>query len=241
MGPKIRASNLSLSLANNSILNDINLEANPGEIHCIVGPNGGGKTSTLRCLLGQMPHTGDIQFEWGKNKSIGYVPQFLDFDKTLPITVNNFMGMVCQNTPAFLGLRKNNKGLVASALAKVKLENKEKTMIGMLSGGERQRLLFAQAMIPEPSLVILDEPMTSLDEAGITIFENLIKELAAEGKTILWVNHDMAQVKRMASKVTVVDTEVIASGTTSDVLTEPMMHGNFRGGFANATTTNGGI
>ena len=228
MGPQIRVSNLSLSLGNNPILNDVNLEVTPGEIHCIVGPNGGGKTSTLRCILGQMPHTGDIQLEWGENTNIGYVPQFLDFDKTLPITVKNFMAMVCQDMPAFLGLRKANRDLVASALAKVKLENKETTMIGTLSGGERQRLLFAQAMIPESSLVILDEPMTSLDEAGITIFENLIKELAAEGKTILWVNHDMAQVKRLASKVTVVDTEVIASGPTAEVLTEPMMHGNFR-------------
>ena len=229
MGPKIRVSNLGLSLGNVSILNGVNMQAEPGEVHCIVGPNGGGKTSTLKCILGQMPHSGDIQFEWGNNKSIGYVPQFLDFDKTLPITVKNFMAMVCQNTPAFLGLRKRNTELVAEALAKVQLLDKEKTMIGNLSGGERQRLLFAQALSPEPSLVVLDEPMTSLDEAGIAIFEGLIQELSSKGKTLLWVNHDMAQVKRIATKVSIIDGDVIASGPTNEVLTEPMMHGNFRG------------
>ncbi len=230
MGPKISVLNLGLSLGNSTILSNINMLAKPGEVHCIVGPNGGGKTSTLRCILGQMPHTGDIQFEWGENKCIGYVPQFLDFDKTLPVTVNNFMTMVCQNTPAFLGLRKKYREAVAAALDIVKLNGKEKTMIGNLSGGERQRLLFAQALIPEPSLVVLDEPMTSLDEAGITIFEDLIQDLTARGKTLLWVNHDMAQVKRVSTRVTVIDTEVIASGPTNEILTEPMMHGNFRAG-----------
>jgi zinc transport system ATP-binding protein len=106
MGPKISVTNLGLSLGNSIILGNVDMLAEPGEVHCIVGPNGGGKTSTLRCILGQMPHTGDIQFEWGESQSIGYVPQFLDFDKTLPVTVINFMAMVCQRTPAFLGLRK---------------------------------------------------------------------------------------------------------------------------------------
>lgn len=186
MGPKISVTNLGLSLGNSTILDNVNMLAEPGEVHCIVGPNGDGKTSTLRCILGQMPHTGDIQFEWGESQSIGYVPQFLDFDKTLPVTVINFMAMVCQNTPAFLGLRKKYASAVESALDMVQLNGKEKTMIGNLSGGERQRLLFAQALIPEPSLLVLDEPMTSLDEAGIAIFERLIQDLAAKNKTLLW-------------------------------------------------------
>jgi zinc transport system ATP-binding protein len=229
MGPKINVTNLGLSLGNSEILNGINMQVDPGEVHCIVGPNGGGKTSTLRCILGQMPHTGNIEFEWGDSRTIGYVPQFLDFDKTLPVTVKNFMSMVCQQTPAFFGLRKKYQKAVEDALASVHLKDKEKAMIGNLSGGERQRLLFAQALIPEPSLIVLDEPMTSLDEAGISIFEGLINDLTSKGKTLLWVNHDMAQVKRLANKLTVIDGGVIASGPVDEVLTEPMMHGNFRG------------
>lgn len=231
MGPKIQVTNLSLSLGNVEILKNINLTAEPGQVQCIVGPNGGGKTSTLRCILGQMPHSGDIRFEWApddQTRTIGYVPQFLDFDKTLPVTVKNFMSMVCQQTPAFFGLRKAYKESIEKALNRVQLIDKEKTMIGNLSGGERQRLLFAQALVPEPSLVVLDEPMTSLDEAGMEIFEGLIQELSANDKTLLWVNHDMTQVKRASDKMTVIDTTTVVSGLTSDVLTEPMMRGNFR-------------
>ena len=229
MGPKITVTNLNLTLGNVSILKGIDMQIRPGEVHCIVGPNGGGKTSTLRCILGQMPHSGDIRFDWSESRTIGYVPQFLDFDKTLPVTVKNFMSMVVQKTPAFFGMRKAYQEAVDKALDRVQLVGKENTMIGNLSGGERQRLLFAQALVPEPALVVLDEPMTSLDEAGIEIFEGLIQELTAQGKTLIWVNHDMEQVNRAADKVTVIDTRVIASGPVQEVLTEPMMHGNFHG------------
>lgn len=229
MGPIIRVKNLCLSLGNSQVLENINLEAGPGQIHCIIGPNGGGKTSTLRSILGQMPHTGEISFQWSENRSVGYVPQTLEFDRGLPVTVKNFMAMACQTTPAFFGLRKHYREAVANALARVGLVGKENQMIGNLSGGERQRLLFAQALVPDPALVILDEPMTALDEAGSTIFENLILSLKQENKTILWVNHDMEQVERLSDQITVVDRDVIASGPTATTLSESMKYGNFRG------------
>lgn len=229
MGPKIRVKNLCLNLGNNRVLDYVSIAADPGEVHCIIGPNGGGKTSMLRCILGQMPHTGDITFDWEINETIGYIPQTLEFDRTLPITVDNFMAMTVQKTPAFMGLRRSYKEVAYNALKRVGLEGKHKQMIGSLSGGERQRLLFAQALVPEPALVILDEPMSALDEAGMTIFEKLIAELKAEDKTILWVNHDMEQVERLSDKITVIDRDVVASGPTASTLTESMRHGNFRG------------
>ncbi len=229
MGPKISVKNLNLTLGTTRVLDSVDLEAKPGEVHCIIGPNGGGKTSTLRCILGQMPHTGDIEFEWEVNETIGYIPQVLEFDRFLPVTVNNFMAMTVQTTPAFFGLRGIFKDEVHNALKRLGLEGKEKRMMGSLSGGEKQRLLFAQALVPEPSLIILDEPMTALDEAGMTVFEELIIELKNEGKTILWVNHDMEQVGRLSDTITVVDTQVIAHGPTQTTLTESMRHGNFRG------------
>lgn len=229
MGPKITVSNLSLTLGRTQVLDSVSLTAEPGEVHCIIGPNGGGKTSTIRCILGQMPHTGEIHFEWDVNETIGYIPQVLEFDHFLPVTVTNFMAMTVQSTPAFFGLRGIFRDEVHNALKRVGLEGKEKRMMGSLSGGEKQRLLFAQALVPEPSLVILDEPMTALDESGMTIFEELILELKREGKTILWINHDMEQVERLSDKITVVDNQIIASGPTSTTLTESMRHGNFRG------------
>jgi zinc transport system ATP-binding protein len=228
-GPVIQVRNLCLSLGNNLVLTDVHIDARPGEVHAIIGPNGGGKTSALRSILGQMPHSGDIRIEWSANRSIGYVPQVLEFDRGLPVTVINFMAMACQVTPAFFGLRKFRQEEVRNALARVGLVGKERQMIGSLSGGERQRMLFAQALVPDPALVILDEPMTALDESGVSIFENLIKSLKDQNKTILWVNHDMEQVQRLADVITVIDRDVIASGPTQTTLTESMKHGNFRG------------
>jgi zinc transport system ATP-binding protein len=100
-------------------------------------------------------------------------------------------------------------------------------MIGNLSGGERQRLLFAQALIPSPSLLILDEPMTSLDESGARLFEALITELNDLGVTVLWINHDLDQVQRLAHSITVIDKTLIAHGPTHTTLTPAMQRGVF--------------
>ena len=87
-GPAIRFEHVSLALGGTQILHDVNFSVAPGEIHCVIGPNGGGKTSLIRSLLGQMPHKGNIAVSWGETRTIGYVPQALDFDKTLPVTVD---------------------------------------------------------------------------------------------------------------------------------------------------------
>ena len=190
-------------------------------------PNGGGKTSTLRCILGQMPHTGTIRIDWRENRTIGYVPQLIEMEKTLPLSIDNFLTIVSQNKPAFTSTRKEAKVLIDQALERVGLTDKRKFMIGSLSGGERQRLLFAQALIPSPSLIVLDEPMTSLDEGGARVFEALIKQLHDEGNTVLWINHDLDQVEKMAADITVIDKRVIATGAVQDTLSADMKRGVF--------------
>lgn len=218
-GPAIRFDDVGLQLGGVEILRNIDFSVEAGSIHCLIGPNGGGKTSVVRCLLGQMPHTGKIEIDWGESRTIGYVPQFLDFDKALPVTVSDFMAMVCQKRrPAFLGLNKPNRRLSDAALDRVGLNGKRKSKLGSLSGGERQRVLFAQALIPSPSLLVLDEPMTSMDEVGAEVFANIIRELAADGVTIVWVAHNLSQVKEMASGVTCIGGTVLFSGATAEML-----------------------
>lgn len=218
-GPGIRFDSVSLELGGTEILSGIDFEVRPGEIHCLIGPNGGGKTSLVRCLLGQMPHTGTISVDWQDTQVIGYVPQFLDFDKSLPVSVNDFFGLVCQKRrPAFVGLSKRNRDLTDAALARVGLNGKRNSRLGSLSGGERQRVLFAQALIPEPALLVLDEPMSSMDEIGAEYFERIIRELAADGVTILWVAHDLRQVEAMADAATCVNRSVLFSGPPAQVL-----------------------
>lgn len=218
-GPTISLDNVGLVLSGTQILDSVSFSVASGEIHCLIGPNGGGKTSLILCVLGQMPHTGTISITWNDGTTIGYVPQSLDFDKTLPVTVADFMALVCEKRrPAFIGLSKRNRVRASAALARVGLEGKHKRKLGSLSGGERQRVLFAQALIPDPSLLVLDEPMTSMDEVGAGIFANLIKELAADGVTIIWIAHNLAQVNEMADRVSCVDRSLMFDGPPAEVL-----------------------
>jgi zinc transport system ATP-binding protein len=228
-GPAIHVTNLALRLGNSLILTGMNFSIASGALHCFIGPNGGGKTSTARCLLGQMPHTGDIRFDWGTAQSrvIGYVPQLIEMERTLPLTIDNFMTALNQNKPAFMSTSKEVKRNIDAALDRVGLTAKRKFMIGSLSGGERQRLLFAQALIPDPALLVLDEPMTSLDEGGARLFEALIRDVHLQGATVLWINHDLEQVKRMAQTLTVIDKGVVAHGPVDSTLTDDMQRGVF--------------
>lgn len=228
-GPSIHVKNLSLVLGNTQILSDMSFDIAAGSIHGFIGPNGGGKTSTLRCLLGQMPHSGSISMEWGDDDhTIGYIPQLIEMEKTLPLTIEDFLAIVSQDKPAFTGIHKASRQPIDEVLDKVGLTPKRKLMIGSLSGGERQRLLFAQALLPAPALLVLDEPMASMDEAGVEVFEHLIHELSQQGTTVLWVNHDLKQTRRMANSVTVIDRGLLAHGPTETTLTEDMQHGVFR-------------
>jgi zinc transport system ATP-binding protein len=218
-GPAIRFTQVCLELGGTPILEGVNLAVRPGTIHCLVGPNGGGKSSLVRALLGEMPMTGEIAIEWNGDRTIGYAPQALDFDKMLPVSVSDFLAMIGQRRPAFLGAGRKQRERTAVALERVGLTGKERRKLGDLSGGERQRLLLAQTLMPPPSLLLLDEPASGMDEAGGHLFEKIVLELAEEGVTVLWVTHDFAQVRRLADQVTCLNRFVRFDGVPEEVLT----------------------
>lgn len=231
-GIEIEIKNLELQLSNTEILKNINLKVESGSIHCLVGPNGGGKTSLLRCILGQMPFEGEIffhydeQFASGKNGkyTIGYVPQILDFERNLPITVEDFMAMTYQTKPCFLGTSKEYKGMMEENLKKLGVYEKRKRLLGNLSGGERQRVLLAQALSPLPNLLILDEPLTGIDKLGEEYFKKMIFELKEEGITILWIHHNLKQVKEMADYVTCIKQGILFHGKPEEELDEKRIY-----------------
>jgi zinc transport system ATP-binding protein len=217
-GPSIEFAGVNLTLGNTRILEDVSFTIRAGTIHCVVGANGGGKTSLVRSLLGQMPHSGSIGIQWPAGRVIGYVPQALDFDKSMPVTVADFMAMTGQRRPAFLGLARSRRAGVAAVLERFGVRDKLKSKLGTLSGGERQRVLFAQAMLPEPALLVLDEPTAGLDLDGKGILEGAIREFAAGGGTVVWINHDIAQVGAMADAMTYINRRVLLDGPPREVL-----------------------
>src|ERR1700754_197666 len=117
MGPAIVFDNVGLQLGGTPILEGVSFRIEAGALHCIVGPNGGGKTSLIRSLLGQMPHTGTIRRE-GTGVT-GYVPQAIDFDRHVPMTVSDVMALISQRRPAFLGTSKHHRASIEAALERM--------------------------------------------------------------------------------------------------------------------------
>lgn len=220
VGPLIELDDVSLNLGRTAILDAVAFQVQPGSIHALVGPNGGGKSSLIKTLLGQMPHQGRLSLQWpGEPGVIGYVPQALEFDRGLPMTVDDFMAAMCQRRPAFLGLSKHYVGAIGQALERVGMQDKRKRRMGALSGGERQRVLLAQGLIPAPQLLVLDEPMSALDEAGIQVFEHLLRDWRQAGITVLWIEHDLEAVGRLADRVTGLNRRVLFDGPPRQTLT----------------------
>ena len=227
-GPSIDFAGIDLTLGRTRILDQVSFSVAAGTVHAIVGPNGGGKSSLIKTLLGQMPHQGRLALDWpDAAQVIGYVPQSLEFDRGLPMTVDDFMAAMCQRTPAFLGLSRRVTPAIDAALERVGMLDKRKRRIGALSGGERQRVLLAQGLIPAPQLLVLDEPMSALDEAGIQVFERLLQEWRQAGTTVLWIEHDLQAVTRLADRVTGLSRRVLFDAPPKEALTPERLLGLF--------------
>ncbi len=220
VGPTLDFDSVSLTLGRTLILDNVSFQVQPGSIHALVGPNGGGKSSLIKTLLGQTPHQGRLSLQWpAAPGTVGYVPQALEFDRGLPMTVDDFMAAMCQRRPAFLGLSRHYTAAIGDALARVGMQDKRQRRMGALSGGERQRVLLAQGLIPPPQLLVLDEPMSALDEAGIQVFERLLNDWRLAGITVLWIEHDLEAVGRLADRVTGLNRRVLFDATPKAALT----------------------
>ncbi|MDN3616964.1 metal ABC transporter ATP-binding protein [Vibrio gallaecicus] len=218
IGPSISINNLGLQYDNNIILEKISVDFEPGKCHVVMGPNGGGKTSLLRSVLGLTPFSGDIKIHWPAKPSIGYVPQKAIFESSLPLTVMDFVLLNQTRTPLFFRRKSKQLDTALEQLDRVGMASRSDRRMGQLSGGEQQRVLFAQALLDNPSLLVFDEPTTGMDEQGVRYLETLIKECVDEGRTILAVHHDVTAVRRLEANVHVVNRGLVESGTHEQVL-----------------------
>jgi zinc transport system ATP-binding protein len=190
-----------------------------GSIHVVIGPNGAGKSSLHSAILGEIAFTGHARCHFTRSGRVGLVPQSFPTDPTLPLTVAELLALSRQRLPVCLGVRRATRATIASLLDRVGLPGFEDRRLGALSGGELRRVLLADAMDPDPELLVLDEPAGGLDEASVARFESIVRALRDDrGATVLMVSHDVAQVRRLADAVTWIDRVIRASGTPSEIL-----------------------
>ena len=207
---------LSARRGKDVVLEDVHLDVPPGEIHGLAGPNGAGKTTLLKCLLGTLPFTGSIRLGLGPLDAIGYVPQALTFDASLPLSVADFFSLSVSRRPVFLRRSREAAARIESALAETGASSLFQRRLSELSGGELRRVLLAQALVPEPRLLILDEPASHVDEEGSRAIEALLLRLSRErGVTVLLVEHDRALLERVSTRVTVLNKRVVAPNEAS--------------------------
>ncbi|QPH52623.1 metal ABC transporter ATP-binding protein [Pontivivens ytuae] len=193
------------------ILTGVDLTLAPGEIVTVVGPNGSGKTTLLRAILGAIqPSTGRVERQAGLR--IGYVPQVLHIDQTLPLTVRRFLDLPVRRGAA----------AVREALVDAGADGLEKRQMTDLSGGQFRRVLLARALLEKPELLILDEPTTGLDQPGSAAFYRQIEAVRATlGCAVLMVSHELHVVMSASDRVICLNGHVCCHGTPEVVASAP--------------------
>jgi zinc transport system ATP-binding protein len=216
---------LSYAYSGNLVLDNISFTIDDGDILGIIGPNGAGKTTLFSCMLGLLDdYTGtikilgdDIKKKNGKVfKSIGYIPQKKAIEQNFPATVEEIVSL------GITTIGKTSKEKIALALETVGLLAQKDRRVGELSGGQQQRVLIAKAMVNNPKLLILDEPVTGIDLEMQNRFYSLLKKLNQENKiTIIWASHDLDAVNRFATSVACINRSMFFHGKAFEFFENP--------------------
>jgi len=211
---------LSISYGAKTVLSHVSLRIEPGEIVTIVGPNGSGKTSLLRSIIGAVkPARGQVTRMSGLR--LGYVPQRLHIDPTLPMTVARFLAL-----PG--GVARTN---IDGALAQAGVPNLSDAQMSRLSGGQFQRVLLARALICKPQLLLLDEATQGLDQPGSAAFYRQIETVRREtGCAILMISHELHVVMSASDRVICLNGHVCCEGTPEVVASAPEYRALFGSG-----------
>jgi zinc/manganese transport system ATP-binding protein len=224
-GPAIALRSAQARIGGRTVWSDVRLEVSAGEFTAILGPNGSGKTTLLRVLLGELPLAAGHASVLGRppgeaTRQIGYLPQRRHFDQGVRIRGVDLVRLGLDGARWGLPLRRTGRERIAEVIELVGASASAARPIGRLSGGEQQRLLIAQALVSRPSLLILDEPLDSLDLPNQTAVTALLARICrSEGVTVLLVAHDVNPLLSYLDRVVYFGAAHAAVGTPAEVIT----------------------
>lgn len=216
----IETKGVTLGYGGDIVLRDVTFDINRGEIVTIVGPNGSGKSSLLRALIGALkPVRGQI--ERAEGLRIGYVPQRLQIDATLPLTVRRFLNLPHRQSAAD----------ITAALTRAGVPELIQAQMSQLSGGQFQRVLLARALLSKPDILILDEATQGLDQPGAASFYRQIEDVRRElDLAVLMVSHDLHVVMAASDRVLCLNGHVCCQGAPKVVADAPEYRALFGSG-----------
>lgn len=232
----IKINHLGVSFGESVILEDVNLHIHCGSLNAIIGKNGAGKSTLIRAILDEIPHTGEIEFKNTKDGimkklKIGYVPQSLNIEKNTPVSVYDLLASFQYHYPVFLPKNKRIYQEIKENLKVFEADSLIDKQVCNLSGGQLQRVLLSMAIMDEPNLLLLDEPVSGIDQNGMELFYKTMDYLKKHyDLAIILISHDLDYVAKYADRVILLDRTITCQGTPKEVFRSPEFEKIFSAG-----------
>jgi zinc transport system ATP-binding protein len=212
----IEVKNLAVAFNGNQVIENVTFGVDKGDVVSIIGPNGSGKTTLVRAMLGLIEHKGTVTWNGTPFREhlgeAGYVPQRFDFDRTFPISVDEFL-----NLPDY----KPDTSWREEMCREFGVTDILKKKLGTLSGGQMQRVLIVSSLLKKPELLILDEPTSGVDIEGVASFYELVRHINKEHHiTVFLISHEVNMVSTTSTKVICVNRSLFCCGEPQRVMTK---------------------
>ena len=221
----LRFQDLTLGYGTHPAVHHLNGTVRRGALTALVGPNGGGKSTLLKGIVGALkPLSGNISISVANPRDIAYLPQQAEVDRSFPITVRDLVSLgLWRRIGAFSSVGRSERATVEAALSAVGLAGFEGRTIDALSGGQLQRVLFARVLVQDSPLILLDEPFAAVDRKTTLDLIGLLVRWQGEGRTIIAVMHDLDLVRETFPEAILIAREPVAWGATREVLSAANM------------------